>query len=836
MSEPFEKVIAALESAGCNPKRSGKQWSARCPAHEDRNPSLSVSVGDDGRALVHCHAGCSAQNIVQALGLKMTDIMPERQPKKKSAAVPKRESSKASRVANSRSKQRSSRKRSPKKFKSAEEAISAIERHRGPTSMQWSYHDLNGSPVGYVLRWNGQRDDGTPTKDTLPLALIDNAWLFSAIPAPRPVMHLPEIAKLPPGAWVYVCEGEKSADAARACGVVATTSAGGSNAATQTDWSVMREKVVVILPDNDEAGEGYAEDVMLASMKAGADEVRILRLAEHWKDLPEGGDIADVLECEGGDTERLHEILDDLAVKTTPEKLPSVRPQHPSRYVPFPAEALPEPVRSYVVQGAEALGCDASFVALPMLSALASAVGNTRRIRLKRTWTEPAIVWTAIVGESGTQKTPAFKLAVQAIRSRQHKQMKEYEQALKEWESEYALQEVAMTEWKRKAGKNADAGDPPEMPDKPTCNRCWIEDCTTEALAMLLQQNPRGLLTLRNELSGWFSFGQYKNGGGADDVARWLQMFDGDALMVDRKTSGTIYVPSAAVSIAGGIQPTILGRAVGQEHRDNGMLARLLLSYPPRQPKRWTEAEMDFDLKDQIGAVFDALYELPADTDDYGDSTPRYVDLLPAAKQAWIDFVNEHGEEQISLIGDEAAAWSKLEGYAARFSLVLHLVRVAANDPTLIDPERIDEMSIKAGVRLSRWFAAEALRIYKLLQEDEKRRDRRLVIERIQAMGGAVTVRDWQRSRSYTTSRQAKSELDGFARSGVGYWEKSKPGSKGGRASLRFVLHPVKDHSDRTADSEATDVDFAAESAVASVSSVSDPESESVSEAAMAAT
>src|SRR5690606_10424538 len=105
MSEPFEKVIAALESAGCNPKRSGKQWSARCPAHEDRNPSLSVSVGDDGRALVHCHAGCSAENVVQALGLKMTDIMPERERKKNSASSPKREASKASRVIDSRSKQ-----------------------------------------------------------------------------------------------------------------------------------------------------------------------------------------------------------------------------------------------------------------------------------------------------------------------------------------------------------------------------------------------------------------------------------------------------------------------------------------------------------------------------------------------------------------------------------------------------------------------------------------------------------------------------------------------------------------------------------------------------------
>ncbi len=60
---------------------------------------------------------------------------------------------------------------------------------------------------------------------------------------------------------------------------------------------------------------------------------------------------------------------------------------------------------------------------------------------------------------------------------------------------------------------------------------------------MLLEQTPRGLLTLHNELSGWFSFGQYKNGGKAHDVARWLQMFDGDSLIIDRKTSGQSIFP-----------------------------------------------------------------------------------------------------------------------------------------------------------------------------------------------------------------------------------------------------------------------------------------------------
>jgi len=120
-------------------------------------------------------------------------------------------------------------------------------------------------------------------------------------------------------------------------------------------------------------------------------------------------------------------------------------------------------------------------------------------------------------------------------------------------------------------------------------------------------------------------------------------------------------VPRAAVSIAGGIQPEALRRAIGQEHRDNGMLARLLLTCPPRRAKRWTEAEVDPLVAGDVEMLFDRLYELEPDEDKDGDPTPQLVRLNRKAKAKWIAFVNEHGKEQVEHVGDEAAAWSKLE-------------------------------------------------------------------------------------------------------------------------------------------------------------------------------
>ncbi len=56
--------------------RTSSGWSARCPAHNDDRPSLSVGVGDDGRTLVKCHAGCPAEQIVAAVGMRMADLGP----------------------------------------------------------------------------------------------------------------------------------------------------------------------------------------------------------------------------------------------------------------------------------------------------------------------------------------------------------------------------------------------------------------------------------------------------------------------------------------------------------------------------------------------------------------------------------------------------------------------------------------------------------------------------------------------------------------------------------------------------------------------------------------
>ena len=159
-----------------------------------------------------------------------------------------------------------------------------------------------------------------------------------------------------------------------------------------------------------------------------------------------------------------------------------------------------------------------------------------------------------------------------------------------------------------------------------------------EALAVLLQNQPRGLLVAHDELSGWTgSFDAYKSGGGGKDVATWLSLHRAGAVVVDRKSGQKlIRVPRASVSVCGGIQPAILTRSLsghngesvdgkGQEHVENGLLARLLLAMPPRKPKRWTEADVLYDVQQNLRTVVERLLALDMPMDDNGEMQPRDI-------------------------------------------------------------------------------------------------------------------------------------------------------------------------------------------------------------------
>ncbi len=484
----------------------------------------------------------------------------------------------------------------------------------------------------------------------------------------------------------------------------------------------------------------------------------------------------------------------------TASKKPKPVSTPPRLWVSFPVDLLPKPLRLFAVEGAKATGVDCVMYVMPMLAVCAAAIGTTRRLQIKRTWKEPAILWLATVARSGQVKSPPFDDAIQPLEKRDSRALLDHEDALLNHKADVARWEVASKEW-----KNRGSGEPPLKPEKPEPPRLITTDATTEAIALLLSHNPRGLLLARDELSGWFGSHNAYRGGHGSDVPYWLQMHRGKSLTIDRKTDKKlIHCDHAAVSICGTIQPRILRRVLTQEHFEAGLAARLLLAMPPGRPKRWTDSELSEDAELVYDHIIGRLLSLQHNTGHDGAVIPADIQFTSEARQAFIGFYDRHGLRQDTTQEDDlAAAFAKLEAVAARLALIFHCIHWANDD--LDDPDFIGMEDITAAIAITEWFINETRRVYQLFGEDEGTVEASELIDWIIRRGGEVTARDLQmNNRRYRPSDAAVPALDNLEQRGWGQWEYDKPDSAGGRPSRRFVVASDICVNDTSADDPAS--------------------------------
>jgi DNA primase catalytic core len=456
-------------------------------------------------------------------------------------------------------------------------------------------------------------------------------------------------------------------------------------------------------------------------------------------------------------------------------------------YVPFPIEAFPPVMREYAIAAAEAIGGDVALVAVPMLAVVAGAIGNSRVILLKKGWTEPSVAWTATIAESGDYKSPSWHAAVNPFVELQVDKADEHKKVVEQYDKD-------LEAWKAKP--KSERGDEPERPRKPASH--VTGDITMETLGELHRDAPRGLTVARDELDGWFqSFVRYKGKGGGSDRAGWLEMHRAGTLIVERlsRERGSVMVRRACASVCGTIQPGTLARALDQDALQAGMGARFLMAMPPRRRRVWTEREMPDDLAERYRNLLRELLALPMR--NIAKREPFVLGLSCLARSEWVKFFNEWGHVQHTAEGEQASAYAKLEGYAARLALLHHVVsRVAAG---VDDRQSILQGSIQSGIALARWFASEATRVYAMLHEDENTRRTRKLIEWIATHGEpipgrsglrGVTIKNLQRSNSrrWPTADIAESELGDLVVAGLAEWVEDAPRPEGGRRKKWIVI------------------------------------------------
>jgi hypothetical protein len=436
-------------------------------------------------------------------------------------------------------------------------------------------------------------------------------------------------------------------------------------------------------------------------------------------------------------------------------------------YLPFPVELLPPVLASYVREGARALGCDAACLALPMLAAAASAIGNTRVLRLKPGWDEPSVLWAVVVGEGGVADVAAFRKAVAYLVRLQRTHLQEFRGR----SAFHRNAAIARNAARRRAG--GDRLDIGPVPCPPPLRRHVADDTFVESLAETLESNPRGLLVARHDLDGWllpFTRTKAVRYLGRDRAA-WLEMFLAGTLFVDRKSGapGHAYIPRAAVSVAGSVRPRVLARLLKPDAPGAGLAGLLLSAMPPSVPHAWSEPGMGPEGEEAYHDLLGNLLSL--EFEDVGrDKSPRVLSLSPEAKARWKAFYDARSHEQPDSGEEISLTDFRLEAYAARLALVHHVVsRVSRRESDLVP---VEKESVEAGVALGRWFAAEARRIRAVLFESAAEHRRRSLFELIEERGGRISVRGLMRAnhRRYPDAASAEKALGALVESGLARW------------------------------------------------------------------
>src|SRR5690606_4952758 len=251
---------------------------------------------------------------------------------------------------------------------------------------------------------------------------------------------------------------------------------------------------------------------------------------------------------------------------------------------------VPEPLRPWLVDVAERACIPLEYVAAPALVGLGAVIGRRLGIRPEQfdDWTVVPNLWGGIVGRPGLMKTHAIQEALRPLRRLAATAAERYEAEEAAWQARRARLQAEVEAIKSQMTKAAKAGKDAaslerELAEKlaelrdcaPAERRYFTQDATVEKLAVLLKENPRGLLILRDELAGWLR--TMDRPGREGEREFYLEAWNGNGgFTVDRIERGTIHIPALCLSVVGGIQPgklqAYINDALREGFRDDGFL------------------------------------------------------------------------------------------------------------------------------------------------------------------------------------------------------------------------------------------------------------------------
>jgi putative DNA primase/helicase len=328
---------------------------------------------------------------------------------------------------------------------------------------------------------------------------------------------------------------------------------------------------------------------------------------------------------------------------------PTSLPDSLSPVQPFDSDLLPLALRGWVMDIALRMQCPPDFPAVGAIVAVSSLIGARAVVqpKAKDDWHVVPNLWGLIVGRPGVMKSPALGESLKPLHLLQTQEFEQWQAAHEAWAIDAKLRELQNADNEKKA-KGLASKDPVaarallrplDALEEPVARRFIVNDATVEKLGELLQANPWGTLSYRDEIYGLLT-GMDKQG---QEGARafYLQAYDGNqGYTFDRIGRGTVHIPRVCLAMIGGIQPgrvqEYVRGAVAGNSTDDGLLQRFGLAVWPdvngefRHVDQWPNS----DAKQAAWAVFERLAALqPA-----SDTEPRIWRFDAAAQALFVEW------------------------------------------------------------------------------------------------------------------------------------------------------------------------------------------------------
>jgi hypothetical protein len=391
---------------------------------------------------------------------------------------------------------------------------------------------------------------------------------------------------------------------------------------------------------------------------------------------------------------------------------------------PFPLQVLPGALGELCAAGAESYECPPDFFAVPAVVLAGGVIGMSVNLRMSSNWEIPPHLFCKIVAPPGSKKSPPLELM--------NRPLADIDQELQE---EFR---VAM------------ANTLPDDP-KPLHRHLRLDDVTRESVAVIHAENPRGLVLVKDEVKGFDQeMNQYRGGRGSDQ-SFWLSVNSSAPIKVNRKGNNreSYTIPRPCISIIGGMTPSNLGEIRGAG-RDDGWLDRFLYSYPDTtlRPREWKSQGVPMDLFDEWKSAIRYLWIRQPES--FGTiQRPHLIELDNNALDVWKDWYREHWKQASApdFAPELRGPWSKLEGFTARFALILsqlHQAYIGQEGP----PRDVDALDMHHARLLSDYFKRHLERALHGINRQEipdvaRLLIRKLVEEKIREFSGRLLTRNY---------------------------------------------------------------------------------------------